>query len=231
MSKSQYSLTSDEIDSLYKYWDDLNPIISITDNKVISDIKQDVRSAILWSLRDGLEENYQGELRLRHVLRANEIRKIIEEKLGKPISRPNLYFHLDKLQGYGLVKIVKKIVKGGNHISYYSRTAKIFLWSVKNEMKTEVNKSNSKYIENYLKLTKLFNPDVSDEYVINLFENVLNYKEKLHPVRVDWLREHHEKIISAGLDVTDINNLLNELYAVQKQPSHLAELIKLWQLK
>lgn len=227
MSTKLYSLTSHELHILFKYWDTLDPILLIDDGEVLDRIKQKVRDAILYSLKEGIQEDYQGSRKFRHVLRATEIKEKVEKKLNQSITRSNLYFHLEKLQKYGMVKIVKTFQKSRNHIAYFGRTAKIFIWSVRSELDADPSSPKSQFV----KLTKLLNPDISEETIKNTFKQALNYSDEITQKQVDWIKKHIDKINEAGLQVSDIFSMLDELYALFKQPSHLSELIKLWHIK
>ena len=124
MSNSQLYTENPEA-MLYDSWHSLPKTAFI-------DIPKDIlsshpcRRTILKILQDGIEERdriTKDEIRLRHALNAQEIRRLLSKRHKLRISKTGMYFHLKNLENAGLIFKVTKILEGRHKITYYSRSA------------------------------------------------------------------------------------------------------------
>ncbi|MHA2232333.1 MAG: hypothetical protein ACXAB4_07565, partial [Candidatus Hodarchaeales archaeon] len=135
---------NEEYQTLYDFWESLPNVtfIEITGKNYKS---HPVRPAIMAILREGIIEegdNKEAEGKRRYGLNSQEILDLLNEKDEKirgkyglndeklrdfiPISKTNLYFHLDKLEKAGFIKEIAKILEGRHKVAYYGRTSRIF---------------------------------------------------------------------------------------------------------
>ncbi|MFW9991157.1 MAG: hypothetical protein ACFFD4_03780 [Candidatus Odinarchaeota archaeon] len=129
--------------------------VIISDPEIIKTLLDDKRKAILRVLRNGIVEKPVGEddddQPRRYEMTAIEIVEQLKTE-GYPIKKSAVYFHLDKLEAANLIEVARKEQKKRSQITYYRRTAQIFLISYRDapEVREEVRKVHSKKGDKYI---------------------------------------------------------------------------------
>lgn len=153
--------------------------VVISDPAVIKIILDDKRRAILRVLRNGIidkpvESEDEEPLRRFEMTAIEMVEQLNKE--GLDIKKSAVYFHLDKLESAGLIEVARKEQKKRSMITYYRRTAPIFLISyhdapeVKEEMKKSKDKGYMKYIELFVKAFGKENSEHKEELIKSLDE-------------------------------------------------------------
>jgi DNA-binding transcriptional ArsR family regulator len=170
--------------------------VVITDPEIIKILLDEKRKTILSVLREGIVRKSpdSGEdLPRSFAMTAIEIvEKLTMKNLS--IKKSAVYFHLDKLESANLIEVARKEQKKRSQITYYRRTAPIFLISYQDapEVKEEVMKDYGKKEEAYIEyLIQSYVPDATPE----LKERVKVLMNELKSFYEDFQYQISEKMI------------------------------------
>jgi hypothetical protein len=137
----------------------------------------------------------------------------VNNKVGEVIKKSNLYFHLQKLEEAGLVKMVDQIPTGKKYITYYGRTAKAFL----PHMVGEKSKMYEELLQEKLPLLiEKISPEVDlNEINDTLAKSIIPYFMDHSSINAagEWLQTHQSKIIELDIDVRRIIDILKSISA------------------
>ena len=120
-------------DDLYKFWSTIPCCkkIYVPNSSIIG---QEVRSSILKILREGIDDqrNENEAPKKRYALNVADLLKYVNESVTAPpdkdsFSKQNIYFHIKALKDAKLVREIGQIRKGRHSVTYYGRTARMFL--------------------------------------------------------------------------------------------------------
>ena len=188
---------SDEKDKrrvLFEYWRDLKRLQLM---EVPSEIIEShpVRPAIMKILRVGIADEKESG-KLRHALNTKEIMKTLLDRNGIKISQHSLYFHLNKLEEIGYIRVVARLREGRHNVAYYGRTSRTLL-------RRDPEESLEKY-ENWLqemgKLLKAKRPEFDMNQLKGLAEEYLGIMRSRDRALGEWMASNEELIYEAGLD-------------------------------
>ncbi|MHA2054175.1 MAG: hypothetical protein ACW99F_11305 [Candidatus Hodarchaeales archaeon] len=196
-------------DLIYNHWKNINPIKEIEGQRPINILHQEVRSAILELLNEGIKEydSEKDQILRRKVFSAREIHTIIKKDKQMKIKVSNIYFHLHKLQDQGLVKIVGTKKEERHIIRYYGRTARLFLWT--GDPTEKVNEKKAfKIIK---KLIKELNTELSEKTIEDLLISFTRTKKASHKGIKEWIQKNENLLISGDYDIREIYKFLTLL--------------------
>ncbi len=205
---------------LFDFWRDV-PTIRFMDTSFFTIMNQEVRSEILDILREGiLDDSFvdNGQTRRRYALNAQELQKHIGERLQREITLSNVYFHLQKLKEIDCIQELVSIREGKYNVAYFSRTAKLFSSSIKDSAKMdEINTLRKLFI----RLLPSLNPTIEKETIMNLFDEIYQYRLEREQRRFAWLEKHAELITDLEFDILIIDKFLLELDGSDTKGSRL----------
>lgn len=196
--------------SFFDYWGHVENIVKLTQEQTKL-VGQEIRAAIIDILALGIQDKdpMTDQPRKRHVLSAPELLEEINKRLDQPTKKSNLYFHLEKLEDAGLIKVVDQIPQGKRYTTYYGRTAKAFVPSDKEDQDRE-------------KLGHLLEDDIlvglldkiSDKPVDEIEQTVDHvfglYFQKCPDEKLSqWLDKYQEIALLLDLDVRSLYNLFD----------------------
>ncbi|MFB0557784.1 MAG: hypothetical protein ACETVY_01585 [Candidatus Bathyarchaeia archaeon] len=192
---------SDEKDGrrvLFEYWRDL-PLVQIHD--VPSEIMEShrVRPAIMKILRAGITDEKESR-RLRHALNTKEIIRTLLDREGIKMSQHNLYFHLNKLEEIGYIKVGARILEGRHNVAYYGRTARTIL-------RRDTEESLEKYerwFQEMGRLAKAKRPEFELDQLEGLAEDYLGIMRRRDRAMGEWMASNEEMIYEGGIDIYSI---------------------------
>lgn len=206
---------------LFDFWKDV-PTIRLMDESFFAIMNQEVRSVILDILREGILDdiflNEDGKKRRRYALNAQEIQKHIEKRLDREITISNVYFHLQKLKEIDCIQELVSIREGKYNVAYFSRTAKLFSSSIKESAKAGDIEAVRKFI---IQLLPSVNPTIQKETVMNLFDEIYQYRLERGKRRFEWLEKHAELITDLEFDILIIDKFLMGLDGSDPEGSRL----------
>ncbi|MFW9914107.1 MAG: hypothetical protein ACFFGZ_00730 [Candidatus Thorarchaeota archaeon] len=240
MTQSHPEEVKNEREILYSYWKALPAIKSVeaSAEEVYGKSNFLVRRSIMRILRTGIIEEFQSQKRRRHALTAQEILdrlpKYLEGRSGiKAPSLTNLYFHLDKLE-HGQWKLIQPVAilrekrkKRRFPITYYGRTARIFLYTGSKDHLEEKTTLFSAIAQ----LMKRVHPEIQLEDLNGLLEKVVTF-QKTRAVQIsEWIVKHDDHLLDGNILPGDILDCLEMLDAIhpeyQKILKEISELLRL----
>lgn len=211
-------------------------------------IRPTPRSAILDILVEGIQEPHpvSGEPKIRRALSATEILDRLNgnEKKGikprtsmgidiEPVKRTNLYFHLEKLEENGVIKVVVTTRTGKRTTTFYGRVAKAIL--------PVHNVSHETYVDpkqvlmdspDFTKLLSTLSPDVQESAIkeaIVLAKRMFNYNYQTQ--MTDWYQANGDALQGLDFDIRKLIDLFSILFRYDHKTVsglvRLAELLKL----
>lgn len=197
--------------TMFSHWQKIPVIKEIPESMPEELVLQEVRSAILDILRNGIEEYDEKNdlVDIRHVFSVKELHKLIRERTSKKIKLSNVYFHLNQLKERGFVQIVTSIKEGRQITHFYGRTAKLFLWMGEALDETEAT-DDSKYLD-FIALMQHFNPDLTLENIEPLYKSLLQTNQETHNRVKSWMENNLEKLTELNMDTRDVYNFLKSI--------------------
>jgi hypothetical protein len=180
-------------------------------------LDQPVRKAIIQILSEGREiTDADGEKRIIRVLNASQllerINEMAEEK-GKhglePIKRSNLYYHINALVEKNFISEVGLIPKKNRLISYYGRTARVFLLEYGDEKQPEFLDD-----PNFLSLVSNINPDVDAKTASEIVKGLeLMYQQvDTGPIN-KWVEANETVLRESEVDIRVLHNIFYKILA------------------
>jgi DNA-binding MarR family transcriptional regulator len=182
------------------------PLIQIHD--VPSEIMEShrVRPAIMKILRAGIPDEKESG-RLRHALNTKEIRRTLLDRDGIKMSQHNLYFHLNKLEEIGYIKVVARLLEGRHKVAYYGRTAR----SILRRDTEESLEKYEKWFQEMGRLSKSKRPEFDMDRLEGLAEEYLGIMRRRDRAQGEWMASNEESIYEGGIDGYSIFGLLQVL--------------------
>ncbi|MFX1284013.1 MAG: hypothetical protein ACFFB5_10175 [Promethearchaeota archaeon] len=195
---------------LLQHWQEI-PVIKEIPEFMPALVEQEVRSAILNLLREGIEEynEEQDLIEMRHVFSAKELRKLINERISKRIKISNVYFHINTLKDNGYLQIVTSIKEGRQITHFYGRTARLFLWIGEPLEKAKITE-DSIYL-NLKVLLKQFHPDLASEDIKELYRSFLQIKQETHDRVKLWMEKNVEILTKLNVDTREVYSFLKSI--------------------
>ncbi len=201
-------VNKDEIrKTFFDHWQNIEILLEF-DDEHFNSTHQEARIAIINLLATGKDDIYPGtqEVRKRRVLSANEIKEEINKELEHKIKKSNLYFHLQKLEEFGFIKVVDALPYGKREIAYYGRTARVFVPKAGKKQK-----ESPLLDDNIPALIKTFNPEVIEEHIKSTLDKLSGIHKYDNPARVDWMRDNEDNLRASEIDFRELHGFLSIL--------------------
>ncbi len=191
---------------VYEYWKDVPTILEIDDETFKEVVAQDFRAAILTILREGIIDDYTREHNLprRHALSAPEMFPLLRDKLGSDVLLSNVYWHLEKLEKYNLIRKIITRLEGRHHVTYYGRTAKLILGGKGTDLKSHIIAFSSQILE----LSAALKSDTDTPKLYALFKKILHRGAELNQMEREWIEKNHDIIIKRDIPVLELSEFL-----------------------
>jgi len=211
---------------LFEFWKDV-PTIGFRDESLFSIMNQEIRGEILDILREGILADKSafenGKARRRYALNAEELRDHISDRLKKQVKLSNVYFHLQKLKEIDCIHELTSIREKRNgreyNVTYFARTAKLFSHSIQDSDKIR-NKLNA-LRDLFIRLLPSLNPKIDKETILNLFDEIYQYRLEREQLRFTWLEKHADLLTDLEFDILIIDDFLMELDGSDSNGSRL----------
>ncbi|MGC9780866.1 MAG: hypothetical protein HZR80_16605 [Candidatus Heimdallarchaeota archaeon] len=206
MSKKSSKKELEKKELLYSYWNKLPLVVSI-DIPYDEVFTHEVRNLIIYFIRKGKEEKwFEGTKRIRHAFSAKELLEMSNKKLDEKMKLQSMYFHIQKLQEFGIIDAVTTLHKGRHNIAYFGRTARGFIF--------ESKKEKSKYIDYFAeagRYAKALNPDVSEAQFKAFLEEFKSINIESDRDTIQWLQERVDFINENNIDTATMYSFLRRI--------------------
>jgi len=196
---------------LFDFWR-VVPTIRFMDESFFTIMNQEIRSEILDILREGILDDSilnNERRRRRYALNAQELQKFVGERLQREITLSNIYFHLQKLKEIDCVQELVSIREGKYNVAYFGRTAKLFSSSIRDSEKIREKLNTLRKL--FIRLLPSLNPKIDKETIMNLFDEIYQYRLEREQLRFAWLEKHAELLTDLEFDILIIDKFLMEL--------------------
>lgn len=199
------------------YWQQIDIIRHFSGETLEGALDQPVRKAIIQILSEGHMVTFDGEERKLRVMNASQLLKRINEmanetpnKYGlEEIKRSNLYYHINALEERGFITEVGLIPKKNRLISYYGRTARVFLLDYGQEHQPELLSD-----ENLPKLVASINPELSGKEIDSIIEGLaLMYRKVDTEPITKWIEDHERQLRQSDVDIRHLHNIFHKILA------------------
>ncbi|NHJ49886.1 MAG: hypothetical protein FK733_18985 [Asgard group archaeon] len=209
---------------LFDYWDTI-PLVIYVDIPVEEVLTHDVRDLIIYYIRKGKEEkDKDGKIRIRHGFSAKELLDMANKKLKEKMKLQSMYFHIMKLQEFGLLKTVVTLHEGRHNIAYFGRTARAFNWENKKKDQNrykELFKEGGKY-------ARAIDEDLSVDLFSKYAEDFIEILKENENKSLDWIKKNEQFINENKIDIAYIFSFLKRVnYANPKLTKLLCQIAKL----
>ena len=185
---------SDERRVLFDYWKDLKRLqLMDVPSEIIE--SHPVRPAIMKILRAGIPDERESG-KLRHALNTKEIMKTLLDRDGIKMSLHNLYFHINKLEEIGYIKVVARILEGRHNVAYYGRTAR----SILRRDPEESLEKYERWFQEMGRLAKAKRPEFDMDQLEGLAEEYLGIMRRRDRAQGEWMASNEELIYQGGID-------------------------------
>ncbi|MCE7744626.1 MAG: hypothetical protein GPJ52_05770 [Candidatus Heimdallarchaeota archaeon] len=206
MSKKESKKELEKKELLYSYWEKLPLVVSI-DIPSEEVLTHEVRTLIIYSIRKGKEEKWiNGTKRIRHSFSAKELLDMANKKLEEKMKLQSMYFHIQKLQDFGLLDVVATLHEGRHNVAYFGRTARGFLFESKKD-KTKYNN----YFAEAGRFAKALNPKVSEDQFKDFLKEFNSINVESDKQLKQWLEERAEFINENNIDSATMYSFLRRI--------------------
>jgi DNA-binding PadR family transcriptional regulator len=179
---------------LFEYWRDLQRVqLMDVPSEIIE--SHPVRPAIMKILRTGIPDERESG-KLRHALNTKEIKSALLDRHDIKMSLHSLYFHLNKLEEIGYIKVVARIREGRHNVSYYGRTSRALL---RRDPEESLEKYE-KWLQEMGRLVKAKKPKFDMDQLNGLAEEYLGIMRRRDRALGEWMASNEELIYEAGID-------------------------------
>lgn len=208
-------IKADETEFLY-YWQEIDIIRQFGPDQLEGTIDQPVRKAIINILSEGrtiIDED--GNERTLRVMNASQILEAINEiaesdsnKYGlNKIKRSNLYYHVNALVDKGFLAEVGMIPKKNRLISYYGRTARVFLLNYDHDKQPPMLDDGD-----LPRLMKAINPDLPDQKIDKVIDGLRLMYQKVDPSPIhNWFEENEQELRKSDIDIRHLHNVFHKI--------------------
>ena len=226
MSKKESKKELEKKELLYSYWETLPLVVSI-DIPSEEVLTHEVRTLIIYSIRKGKEEKWiDGTKRIRHSFSVKELLDMANKKLDEKMKLQSMYFHVQKLQDFGLLDVIATLHEGRHNIAYFGRTARGFLFESKKE-KTKYDD----YFAEAGRFAKALNPKVSEDLFKDYLKEFKAINIESDKQMKQWLEDREEFINENNIDSATMYSFLRrinyhnrEMTALMKKVAELIDL-------
>lgn len=200
---------NDSRDVLFEHWSSI-PKLTFLDMPKSVMTTHNCRLGILRILREGLSEKVNGKLKTRHALNAIEIRDLLVQNMKIKLSKTGIYFHLKTLEDVGLITTVSQLLEGRHKVAYYGRSAQhMFV----RDPETRRQKYDARFRQ-LTKLVKAVDPGINVSSIRSISKQFHDLKREREQALGEWLVENEKLILSKGLEVSELFEILKILDSV-----------------
>lgn len=218
MSKKDSKKELEKREMLYSYWTNLPLVVSI-DIPSEEVLTHEVRNLIIYFIRKGKEETWiNGTKRFRHAFSAKELLDISNKKMEEKMKLQSMYFHLQKLQEYGLIDVVTTLHEGRHNIAYFGRTSRGFVF----ESKKDITKYDD-YFAVAGRFAKALNPKISEEQFKDFLGEFKSLNVESDQQLIQWLQDRADFINENNIDSATMYSFLRRINYHNKKMTALME--------
>ena len=212
---------------LYDFWNSLPRIKFVKDAERVY-YAHKARELILKTLGEGVKEVSEiGTEKnvIRRALSAQEIFQRIEDYKREKreirginwdefdISLHNLYFHIQKLEEAELIHPVTILREGRHNVSYYGRSAQVFLFRIEYEEYEKIKNA----FHAMAKLAPHIDSRLKSEEILQFYDNYVKIGQSHSNVLFEQLAELEKPLLEADVDPGDIANFIELLLTVNPE--------------
>ncbi len=205
-------------EDLYQFWSTIPCCkkIYVPNSSIIG---QEVRSSILKMLREGINDQITTDEapKKRYALNVADLLKYVNESVTAPpdkdsFSKQNIYFHIKALKDAKLVREIGQIRKGRHSVTYYGRTARMFLITdtdpqEETPLKGECCAKDKPIVD----LVKELNPERNIKEIEDIFTKYRNEHNQKSDMIVAWIEKHEKLLTTMNADIIKIYTFLVKL--------------------
>ncbi|MHA2251784.1 MAG: hypothetical protein ACXAD7_15575 [Candidatus Kariarchaeaceae archaeon] len=196
------------------YWNQLPvlKIIKIKDETQYKKVFHKHRKMILDVLTKGRDESqhFDGQPVKRNVLSANEIKIELKNQFNFNISKPSLYHHLQKLEGFEIIKVVKSISSDMSvkNVAYYGKTSKVIFLAKPKTRNVKFKIFEDKSFLDLMNRIGTYNTDIMKRIATKLDDNQedIEHFKGWYEENEDLLHGNYENI----LDLVDFFGFISK---------------------
>ena len=218
MSKKSNKKEQEKIELLYNYWETLPLVenIGLPSEEVLS---HEVRTLILYFIRKGKEEyTKENGKRVRYAFSAKELLEMANKKLEEKMKLQSMYFHLQKMQDYGIIEVIATLHEGRHNVAYFGRTARGFLFESKKE-KTKYDD----YFAEAGRFAKALDNTISEAKFKEFLKEFKEISEEADKETIQWLQERREFINKNNIDSATLYSFLRRVNYQNKRMTTLLQ--------
>lgn len=206
MSNKDSQKEQEKKELLYLYWEKLPLVIDI-EMPIEEVLSHEVRNLIIYFIRKGIEERKKdGSLKVRHAFSAKELLDYANKKMEEKMKLQSMYFHLQKMQEFGIIEVVTTLHEGRHNIAYFGRTARGFLF----ENPKEKNKYDQ-YFAEAERFAKVLNPKISEKKFGELLQEFKTINKKTENEITEWLKKKEKLINENNIDSATLFSFLRRI--------------------
>jgi hypothetical protein len=224
MSKVQLKEEIEKRNQLFDYWEEI-PLVIFVDIPAEEVLTHDVREMIIYYIRKGKQDkDGYGKTRIRHGFSAKELLEMANKQLKEKMKLQSMYFHIMKLQEFGLLKVVATLHEGRHNIAYFGRTARAYNW----ENKKKDQKRYKELFREGGKYAKALDKDLPDN-LFDKYENEFNVILRENEENIlEWIKKNEQFINDNNIDVAYMFSFLKRVnYSNPKLVKLLKEIAQL----
>ncbi|MHA2251292.1 MAG: hypothetical protein ACXAD7_13095 [Candidatus Kariarchaeaceae archaeon] len=218
--------------TFFEYWKNLDIVFLVNEKEFDKAFDNVIRQKVVTILGDGIddEDPFTGEKRKRHVLAASELLKLVNKQLETidehPTKKANFYFHMQKLEDAGFIRVVDQIATGKLYTSYYGRTARVFLKEHFMERKHYRIQESPEFMELIRRKSNL-----TDDEIIS-YAKKINLLNDFDPTCFPrWIEENEQAVEGIDIDFRMLERLVSIIRrfspSVGKALNDLAEIMEI----
>ncbi|NHK32230.1 MAG: hypothetical protein FK730_12810 [Asgard group archaeon] len=207
MSRKKIEKEIEKRNLLFDYWETI-PLVINVDMPAEEVFTHEVRELLIYYIRIGKEESYkEGKKGIRHGFSAKELLEMVNKKLKEKMRLQSMYFHLMKLQDFGLIQIITTLHEGRHNIAYFGRTARGFNF----ENKKKDQDRYARYFEEGNKYARALNKDLSDDFFEKYKDEFFEILKENEKNALEWLKSNEQFINENNIDTAYLFSLLKRI--------------------
>jgi DNA-binding transcriptional regulator GbsR (MarR family) len=145
-----------------------------------------------------------------------------EDENSELLKLSNIYFHLKKLVDFGHVREIA-IKKGRYRVKYYSRTAKVFIFSTLEP--NQIEELKEQYLPNYSKFLHKFAPKYTEEQIHSILDRLFDYRITNVKKLISWLEKYHDLLEEFDINPGMFFQVMTELIGSDLSDRYLGLLL------
>ncbi len=192
---------------LFDYWEEIPLVINV---EILAEevFTHEVREQITYIIRKGIEEkDKDGKIRIRHGFSAKELLEMVNKKLDEKMKLQSMYFHLMKLQEFGLIQVITTLHEGRHNIAYFGRTARAFNF----ESKKNEQERYHKLFNEGSNLARAKNKDLSADKFKKYLQEYLEIIKENEEKSLEWVKSNEQLINENNIDAAYLFSFLKRI--------------------